>query len=57
MPTDKEIIDRWARVAENYEPRPLNAYEQAQVERAGLEEKIAERTPFVLGEPIGFRRV
>jgi hypothetical protein len=49
---DKEIIAGWARVTEEYEPRSLTPKEQAQVERAELEEQIAARTPFVLGEPL-----
>ena len=51
-PTAKEIYDGWVKVAENYEPRPLTILERAQFERAALNEKIAENTPFVLGEPI-----
>lgn len=46
------IIAGWARFAEEYEPRSLNPLEQAQVERAVLNEEIAKRTPFVLGQPI-----
>ncbi len=46
------IVEGWARVAETYEPRPLNTIERHQVERAELAERIAERTPFTLGEPI-----
>ena len=49
---EKAIVEGWARVAENYEPRSLNSLEQAQVERAALNEEIAKRTPFVLGQPI-----
>ena len=49
---DREIIEGWARVAEDYEPRPLNSLELRQFERLALEERLAKRTPFVLGEPI-----
>ena len=49
---EKEIIEGWARVAEDYEPRELNALEKAQCKRAALNEKIAENTPFVLGKPL-----
>ena len=47
---DKEIIEGWARVAEDYEPRPLTVKERHQVERAGLIEEQAKRAPFTLGE-------
>lgn len=46
------IIEGWARLVEEYEPRPLNPLEQHQAERATLEEEIAKRAPFILGQPI-----
>lgn len=49
---EKLILEGWARLAEEYEPRPLSIVEQHQVERAVLNEEIAKRTPFVLGQPI-----
>jgi hypothetical protein len=49
---EQEIIDGWAELAEEYEPRSLNAKELAQVQQAELEEEIAKKTPFVLGEPL-----
>lgn len=44
------IVEGWARVAEEYEPRPLTILERHQVERAALAEKQAQETPFILGE-------
>jgi hypothetical protein len=52
-----EIVEGWARVAEGYSPRPLTQLEHNQVDRASLEEDIAKRTPFVLGEPLSTRRI
>ena len=53
MDADEEaIVIGWAKVARTYEPRPLNWHEQQQVERAELAERLAEKTPFTLGEPI-----
>lgn len=52
---EQAIITGWANVAETYEPRPLNELEVAQIKRAALNEQITERTPFVLGEPLGSR--
>jgi hypothetical protein len=45
---DRAIVEGWARVCEEYTPRPLNPLEQAQVERAALEERLAQKMPFVL---------
>ncbi len=54
---EEAIVAGWARVAEDYEPRPLNTLERHQVERAALSEKQAQETPFTLGEPLpGHRR-
>jgi hypothetical protein len=45
---EKQIVEGWARVAEEYEPRELNPLEKAQVERAELEEKLAKTKEFTL---------
>ena len=57
-PSDKEIIDGWARVCENYIPRDLTTLEKHQLETAELLEQQAKKTQFVLGEliPGSFRR-
>jgi uncharacterized protein YqeY len=48
------IVDGWARIAEEYQPRNLNEQETAQVERASLTESQAQKTQFTLGNPIRF---
>jgi hypothetical protein len=53
MCEDEEAIRAgWARLAETWEPRPLNWKEKAQLERLHLEDKLAKKASFVLGEPI-----
>jgi hypothetical protein len=47
------IVEGWARVAQEYTPRPLTTLERHQMERAELVERQAQETPFVLGELIG----
>jgi len=49
---EKEVIEGWAKVAKDYVPRPLTQLEQNQIERAELEERIAEKTSFTLGKPL-----
>jgi hypothetical protein len=49
---ERAIVEGWARTAKEYNPRTLTLKEWAQVQRAELNERIAEKTPFVLGEPL-----
>ena len=51
---EEAIVNGWARIAEEYQPRNLNEQEKAQVERASLSESQAQKTPFTLGNPIRF---
>jgi hypothetical protein len=46
------IVDGWARIAEEYQPRDLNEHEKAQTERASLAESQAKKASFKLGNPI-----
>jgi hypothetical protein len=48
------IVDGWARISQEYQPRNLNEQEKAQVERASLVERQAKKTSFQLGNPIRF---
>lgn len=49
---ERKIIEGWARLADEYEPRELTTLELHQLERAELNERQAAETPFVLGEPL-----
>lgn len=44
-----EIVIGWAKIAKEYQPRDLNEKEKAQADRAALEEKLAKKVSFKLG--------
>jgi len=49
---DEKIMEGWLRISKEYQGGELTEEEKAQFEKAKLADKQAQKTRFVLGEPL-----